>query len=416
MRPDTNVTYEKNISVQYGGGTKPQKQLFPSTAIRFVDYFCNAFFTIEFIIHFAVCPDSKFFFKSFMNLIDLLALIPFYINIALVRVIEDAEIIKTNQTITNVTTISSTPTATTASGQYSIPESLLTFSEVIRFFRLVRLFRIIKLSKHLTGLKILYHTLRSSWKELLLLVIFVSIQVLFFSTIIYYTEKGVYQNKFHSIPEGFWWAIATMTTVGYGDIVPKTTMGKVVGSVCAIFGVLTIALPVPVVVNNFSLYYNHAQAQAKLPKKVKIKTYAAALTNDPERTGSLCGERSSGTDGQGSGNKVSSHQRSGIKRVSPVHSRDRRHDSRGNKRKISRDNAVANRVVKPPPTLQAYIDRLNASHDDRRESLSTITTVRSIVDITSDDIYESEILPPIPENTTEINGTLPLPSCTTIET
>lgn len=408
MRADTNVTFMRDIRVKFGEVTRIQEHLFPSTSIRIVDYFCNAFFTIEFIVHFAVCPDSKFFFKSFMNLIDLLALIPFYINIALLRVIEDAIVTDSSQTATTAT----------ISTQYSIPDSLLTFSEVIRFFRLVRLFRIIKLSKHLTGLKILYHTLRSSWKELLLLVIFVSIQVLFFSTIIYYTEKGVIGNKFYSIPEGFWWAIATMTTVGYGDIVPKTTMGKVVGSVCAIFGVLTIALPVPVIVNNFSLYYNHAQAQAKLPKKKKIKTYDAALTNDPERAdwGSLGGDRTNCTDTQQSnGNKASGHPRSGTKRVSPVHGRDRRHDSRGNKKKVSRDNAAASRVVEPPITLQAYIDRLNASHDDRRESLSTITTVRSIVDVTADDMYESEILPPIPENTTEINGTLPLPSCSTAE-
>ncbi|EDV28730.1 uncharacterized protein TRIADDRAFT_1922, partial [Trichoplax adhaerens] len=234
MQPDTNITYEENISILTTNASRIQKQLFPSLSILVVDYICNAFFTLEFIVHFAVCPDPRYFFRSFMNLIDLLALIPFYINLALSRVIQ-----------------------------------VLTFSEVIRFFRLVRLFRIIKLSKHLTGLKILYHTLRSSWKELLLLVIFVTIQVLFFSTIIYYTEKGSYHNKFYSIPEGFWWAIATMTTVGYGDIAPKTTMGKIVGSVCAIFGVLTIALPVPVIVNNFSLYYNHAQAQAKLPKKMK---------------------------------------------------------------------------------------------------------------------------------------------------
>jgi len=58
-----------------------------------------------------------------------------------------------------------------------------------------------------------------------------------------------------------------MTTVGYGDMTPKTYLGMVVGSFCALTGVLTIALPVPVIVSNFALFYSHTQARAKLPKK-----------------------------------------------------------------------------------------------------------------------------------------------------
>lgn len=59
----------------------------------------------------------------------------------------------------------------------------------------------------------------------------------------------------------------TMTTVGYGDMTPKTYIGMFVGALCALAGVLTIALPVPVIVSNFTMYYSHTQARAKLPKK-----------------------------------------------------------------------------------------------------------------------------------------------------
>ncbi|ESO00995.1 hypothetical protein HELRODRAFT_128178, partial [Helobdella robusta] len=69
-----------------------------------------------------------------------------------------------------------------------------------------------------------------------------------------------------SIPVGLWWAIVTMTTVGYGDMVPKTYVGMFIGSICALTGVLTIALPVPVIVSNFAMFYSHTQARAKLPK------------------------------------------------------------------------------------------------------------------------------------------------------
>jgi len=71
----------------------------------------------------------------------------------------------------------------------------------------------------------------------------------------------------NSIPVGLWWAIVTMTTVGYGDMSPRTYLGMFVGSLCALTGVLTIALPVPVIVSNFALFYSHTQARAKLPKK-----------------------------------------------------------------------------------------------------------------------------------------------------
>ena len=70
-------------------------------------------------------------------------------------------------------------------------------------------------------------------------------------------------SHFKSIPEAFWWAIVTMTTVGYGDMHPITPGGKVVGSVCALCGILCLALPVPVIVSNFMYFYQRARANKK---------------------------------------------------------------------------------------------------------------------------------------------------------
>jgi hypothetical protein len=106
-------------------------------------------------------------------------------------------------------------------------------------------------------------------RELGLLIFFLFICVVLFSSAVYFAEvDGVNKSQFESIPDAFWWAVVTMTTVGYGDMRPTNEWGKLVGSLCAIAGVLTIALPVPVIVSNFNYFYHreidaddHAKAE-----------------------------------------------------------------------------------------------------------------------------------------------------------
>lgn len=114
-------------------------------------------------------------------------------------------------------------------------------------------------------MKILIHTFKASAKELGLLVFFLVLGIVVFASLVYYAEKlqDNKENSFKSIPEGLWWAIVTMTTVGYGDMAPKTYAGMFVGALCALAGVLTIALPVPVIVSNFSMFYSHTQVSKK---------------------------------------------------------------------------------------------------------------------------------------------------------
>lgn len=202
----------------------------PHPYFQTVDHVCNAWFTFELSVRLIVAPNIIEFIKSPVNIIDFAATLSFYIDLILI---------------------------------------FEKKSQLLEFFSIIRIFRLFKLTRHSPGLKILIHTFKASAKELGLLVFFLVLGIVVFASLVYYAEKlqDNKENSFKSIPEGLWWAIVTMTTVGYGDMAPKTYAGMFVGALCALAGVLTIALPVPVIVSNFSMFYSHTQARAKLPKR-----------------------------------------------------------------------------------------------------------------------------------------------------
>ncbi|XP_013419866.1 potassium voltage-gated channel protein Shaw [Lingula anatina] len=210
----------------------------PLQVMTIIDYVCVGFFTIELLARFLVAPSKLAFWKEVLNLIDLICLIPNYIDII-------REIVEPGST-----------------------NSALKFLVV---FRIIRILRVFKLMKHYGAFKILVYTIKVSAKELLLMVIFLFTGVLIFASIIYYAEPSNFKN----IPIGFWWALVTMTTVGYGDKFPKEALGYFIGCACVLCGVLTIAFTVPIVVNNFSLYYSHAQSRLQMPQAKKKKAWCS---------------------------------------------------------------------------------------------------------------------------------------------
>ncbi|XP_072527150.1 potassium voltage-gated channel subfamily A member 1 [Salminus brasiliensis] len=198
-----------------------------------VETVCIVWFSFEIAVRFFASPSKAAFFKNIMNSIDIVSILPYFITLG-----------------TDLAQQHPQQQAQQGNGQHAMSFAIL------RIIRLVRVFRIFKLSRHSKGLQILGHTLRASMRELALLIFFLVIGVVLFSSAVYFAEADEPASQFTSIPDAFWWAVVTMTTVGYGDMKPITVGGKIVGSLCAIAGVLTIALPVPVIVSNFNYFYH----------------------------------------------------------------------------------------------------------------------------------------------------------------
>merc|ERR1719186_393905 len=143
---------------------------------------------------------------------------------------------------------------------------------IMQVFRIARIMRIFKLARRSVGLQSIAHTVRTSWKDLGLLFMLVGMGMLVFGSLEYYIENGEEDTGFTSIPQGMWWAVQTLTSLGYGDFWPTTILGKIIGSMCAVCGVLVMALPIPIVVDNFADYYSE---QKKLEAK-ELKKEAQA--------------------------------------------------------------------------------------------------------------------------------------------
>ncbi len=138
-----------------------------------IETICIIWFSMELLLRFFSSPNKSVFVRHVGNIIDLLSILPYFMQVS---------------------------------------ETSEKFS-ILRIIRLVRVFRIFKLARHFKGLQILAHTLRSSLNELMLLVFFIIIGVILFASMVYFVELDHSDSDFNSIPDGFWYAIITMTTV-----------------------------------------------------------------------------------------------------------------------------------------------------------------------------------------------------------
>ncbi|XP_078378909.1 potassium voltage-gated channel subfamily A member 1-like [Oculina patagonica] len=181
----------------------------------------NAWFTIEYLVRLFTSPNKYHFFTSILNFIDLIAIAPFYITLLLNK-------------------------------------SESSSVAALRILRIVRVFRIFKLSRYSKSLQIIGYCVLESFRELGLLILCLFLSVVVTSSLLYFIEMGSPDTHFISVPATFWFSLQTITTIGYGDMVPHTPLAKLMSAACAIFGALTLALPVLTFVSNFNtLYYKN---------------------------------------------------------------------------------------------------------------------------------------------------------------
>uniref|UniRef100_A0A3B4ZFN7 Potassium voltage-gated channel subfamily V member 2 n=1 Tax=Stegastes partitus TaxID=144197 RepID=A0A3B4ZFN7_9TELE len=205
-----------------------------------VEAFCITFFTLEYLLRLASTPDIKCFGRSVLNTVDLVAILPHYLQIVL-ECFEDEDVRPHSGDIETVARVGKV-------------------GQVLRIMRLMRIFRILKLARHSTGLRAFGFTLRQCYQQVGCLLLFICMGIFMFSAMVYTVEHDVYNTNFTSMPHAWWWAAVSISTVGYGDMFPETNLGRVFAFVCISFGVILNGMPISVLYNKFSDYYTKLKA------------------------------------------------------------------------------------------------------------------------------------------------------------
>ncbi len=138
---------------------------------------------------------------------------------------------------------------------------------ILRLVLLIRVVRLARLGRFSTALECIAEAVRSRTYELLVSAIFGVIILLFAATCLYLVEGDIQPEAFGSIPRATWWAVATLTTVGYGDVYPITVLGRILAGITAVTGICMIAVPTGILASAFSDAIKEAKEKhRRLPK------------------------------------------------------------------------------------------------------------------------------------------------------
>ncbi|XP_014702269.1 potassium voltage-gated channel subfamily V member 2 [Equus asinus] len=217
----------------------------PRPILEHVEMLCIAFFTLEFLLRLASTPDLRRFARSALNLVDLVAILPLYLQLLLeCFTSEDQQHGKGSPLEHDLETV----------GRVG------KVGQVLRIMRLMRILRILKLARHSTGLRAFGFTLRQCYQQVGCLLLFITMGIFAFSAAAYSVEHDVPGTNFTSIPHAWWWAAVSISTVGYGDMYPETHLGRLFAFLCIAFGIILNGMPISILYNKFSDYYSKLKA------------------------------------------------------------------------------------------------------------------------------------------------------------
>ncbi len=197
------------------------------------EIFSVCFFSIEYSLRVWTCTYiDKFkhpitgrlrYIFSLGSLIDLLAIVPFY-----------------------------------------LPLSTIYDFRFVRIFRLIKFLRVFKLGRYLNATKIISNVFKSKKEELVLCLLITLTLIVVASSLMYFVEHDTQPDKFSSIPETMWWSVTTLTTVGYGDVFPITELGRILTACISILGIGIFALPAGILASGFSAEFQKLKREKNI--------------------------------------------------------------------------------------------------------------------------------------------------------
>lgn len=217
-------------------------QMGGKTYMEWVEVASILFFTVEYFLRLLTTANIKQFVKSALNFVDLVAVMPYFLQIIFEAFFVDSEDLSAQEDLKTMSRVSKV-------------------SKVLKVVKLMRIFRILKLARHSTGMRAFGFTIRQCSEQVCCLFLFIAMGIFTFSALMHSVETDQPGTPFRSIPETWWWAAVSISTVGYGDVVPVGYLGRCVAFGCISFGIILNGMPISILFNKFSDYYAKLKEQ-----------------------------------------------------------------------------------------------------------------------------------------------------------